>query len=93
MSRECRRRIDPFPEFIHPDDIERSMRAMSEGDRTARFDNRYRCKDGSYKWIGWLDSVNVTDSLAFVRAIDINHEYLHLITDRTNIAYIIDVAI
>jgi PAS domain S-box-containing protein len=46
----------PFLEFIHPDDVERTA---SERERSAHgkvslsFDNRYLCRDGSYRWLSW----------------------------------------
>ncbi len=47
----------PFFEFIHPDDLESTQtavqRGLSEGWATANFENRYRCKDGSYRWLSW----------------------------------------
>ena len=44
----------PFQDFLHPDDIERSTaKAQEVGDDVIRFENRYRCKDGSYRWISW----------------------------------------
>lgn len=46
----------PFIEFVHPDDREMTSAeaaALFEGKMTIRFDNRYQCKDGSYKWIAW----------------------------------------
>ena len=46
----------PFIEFVHPDD--RTRTAAQNGDvrggRQARlFENRYRCRDGSYRWLLW----------------------------------------
>ena len=43
-------------EFIHPDD--RSATAseasrLENSEVTFAFENRYLCKDGSYKWISW----------------------------------------
>jgi len=46
----------PYLEFIHPDDRERTIDEVSEqlkGNEIASFENRYLCKDGSYKWIAW----------------------------------------
>ncbi|MFO0902081.1 MAG: response regulator [Pirellulales bacterium] len=46
----------PFVEFVHPDDRERTTaeaRKLSEGGHTVHFVNRYRCKDGSYRWLSW----------------------------------------
>ncbi|MDO8841794.1 sensor histidine kinase, partial [Methanocalculus sp.] len=43
-------------DFVHPDDMETSRRAMSElgaGKQVLEFTNRYRHKDGSYRWIEW----------------------------------------
>ena len=45
-----------FQDFLHPDDIEKSnaeAKAHETGKNADRFENRYRCKDGSYKWISW----------------------------------------
>ncbi|WP_235595589.1 ATP-binding protein [Pseudomonas syringae] len=43
-------------ELIHPDDLEHTLKAVSmsaTGHAYSRFDNRYRHKDGSYRWISW----------------------------------------
>ncbi len=45
-----------FLEFIHPEDISSTLQAMAQLDKQIAvngFTNRYRCKDGSYKWIEW----------------------------------------
>ena len=47
----------PFFEFIHPDDRERTKaaakKAYSSGKPVLAFENRFMCKDGSYRWISW----------------------------------------
>lgn len=46
----------PFIEFVHPDDRERTLaqnREVRGGGRALGFENRYRCKDGSYRWFRW----------------------------------------
>lgn len=46
----------PFINFVHPDDVEttqKEMDAQAEGKPTANFVNRYRCKDGTYRWLKW----------------------------------------
>jgi PAS domain S-box-containing protein len=48
-------RSRPWIEFVHPDDVESSLLA-SETCREQdllRFENRYRHKDGSYRWLSW----------------------------------------
>ena len=49
----------PFLDFVHPDDVARTLeevKKLSQGIKTLRFENRYRCKDGSYRWISWVSS-------------------------------------
>jgi PAS domain S-box-containing protein len=46
----------PFLSFIHPDDVAATLAEMdqiSQGVKTIAFENRYRTKDGSYKWMQW----------------------------------------
>jgi PAS domain S-box-containing protein len=46
----------PILEFVHPDDWERTqseLRNLVAGSPTVHFENRYRCKDGSYRWLAW----------------------------------------
>ncbi len=46
----------PFVDFVHPDDLEHTIagaRCLSTGLREVGFENRYRCKDGSYRWLSW----------------------------------------
>jgi PAS domain S-box-containing protein len=46
----------PFVDFVHPDDREKTIAAMSDltrGQEIISFENRYRCKDGTYRWLLW----------------------------------------
>src|SRR5437016_5691775 len=46
----------PWLDFVHPDDREATIAEggkIKEGALTLLFENRYRCKDGSYKWLSW----------------------------------------
>jgi PAS domain S-box-containing protein len=46
----------PFIEFVHPDDRERTLqqnRDVRAGGHARLFENRYLCKDGSYRWLLW----------------------------------------
>jgi PAS domain S-box-containing protein len=45
-----------FLEFVHPDDLERTREAVStlaSQEKVFSFENRYRCKDGTYRWLQW----------------------------------------
>ena len=46
----------PFIDFVHPDDLEHTIAAAKElvaGNTKIGCENRYRCKDGSYRWLSW----------------------------------------
>ena len=46
----------PMFEFVHPDDRERTLaqnRRVRAGGQALAFENRYLCKDGSYRWLLW----------------------------------------
>lgn len=46
----------PFLDFIHPDDVKPTLKAVAAlqaGSDVILFENRYRCKDGSYRWLSW----------------------------------------
>ncbi|HEU0296379.1 MAG TPA: PAS domain S-box protein [Anaerolineales bacterium] len=45
-----------FLDLVHPDDMQDTLGAMAELDAQEEvldFTNRYRCKDGTYRWIEW----------------------------------------
>jgi len=46
----------PFVDFVHPDDLSATLNELGKlntGASTLFFVNRYRCSDGSYKWLEW----------------------------------------
>ncbi|MEG4324087.1 PAS domain-containing protein, partial [Microcoleus sp. herbarium5] len=48
-----------FIEFVHPDDREATLKeaeSLAAGNNTVGFENRWRCRNGSYKWIAWTGS-------------------------------------
>lgn len=64
----------PFIEFIHPDDRERTEEeviAQLKGSPVANFENRYRCKDGSYKWLSWQATAADNNGIVHAVATDI----------------------
>ncbi len=45
-----------FLEFVHPDDMQATLDAMArleKNEEVLNFTNRYRCRDGSYRYIEW----------------------------------------
>jgi PAS domain S-box-containing protein len=56
----------PYMEFIHPDDRQATVaeaEGLENGEVTLAFENRYLCKDGSYKWLLW-NAVSVPERKA-----------------------------
>ncbi|MEL6452750.1 MAG: PAS domain-containing sensor histidine kinase [Pseudomonadota bacterium] len=46
-----------FTDFLHPDDVDRTLAlftTMKAGQPALHFENRYRCKDGSHRWLSWV---------------------------------------
>ncbi|MGE0680707.1 MAG: PAS domain S-box protein [Candidatus Binatia bacterium] len=46
----------PFLEFVHPEDRDATcvaLQQLASGIDLSHFENRYRCKDGSYRWLSW----------------------------------------
>jgi len=67
----------PFIEFVHPDDREDTnaeAAKLAEGQRTIRFDNRYRCNDGSYRWLSWSVIPDTKEKLLYAVARDITEQ-------------------
>jgi PAS domain S-box-containing protein len=64
----------PFIEFVHPDDCaatQAAVAALGEGQALAGFENRYRCKDGSWKWLMWNASSDPREQLIYASAHDV----------------------
>lgn len=64
----------PYIDFVHPDDREATINAtgvLVDGHFVFMFENRYRCKDGSYKWMSWNAHSVPDDGLIYAVARDI----------------------
>src|SRR5207247_3323887 len=65
----------PFLEFVHEDDRARTAAEaarLSEGDETIAFVNRYRCRDGTYRWLEWTAIGAPEHGLIYAAARDIS---------------------
>jgi PAS domain S-box-containing protein len=61
-------------EFVHPDDRERTLeqnRIVRSGGKALGFENRYVCKDGSYRWFRWNAIADMDHQLIYSLARDI----------------------
>jgi two-component system cell cycle sensor histidine kinase/response regulator CckA len=68
----------PMLEFIHPDDLERTLQEIAKQGshyRTKQFVNRYRCKDGSYRVFEWATTFTRDASTRFGVARDITDQH------------------
>jgi PAS domain S-box-containing protein len=64
----------PFIEFVHPDDRERTLaqnKGVRAGGHARGFENRYLCKDGSYRWLLWNAASDADHHLIYSVARDI----------------------
>ena len=67
-------RSSPFIDFVHPEDREATISAMSAlltGGQVVGFENRYRAKDGSYKWLQWASAPFAAQGLVYAVARDV----------------------
>ncbi len=73
-------------ELVHPDDLAKTMgqyQNLSKGQPVAYMENRFICKDGTYRWLAWSYFPVPEDGLAFGVGRDITelrqmHEVLRL---------------
>jgi PAS domain S-box-containing protein len=64
----------PFIEFVHPDDRERTLAQNARvrgGGRALAFENRYLCKDGSYRWFRWNAAPDSAEKVIYSVARDV----------------------
>jgi PAS domain S-box-containing protein len=63
----------PFLSFVHPDDREKTAAqtaGLIAGRETLDFENRYRCKDGTYRWLQWNARSVPEDQVIYASARD-----------------------
>jgi PAS domain S-box-containing protein len=65
---------EPYLSFVHPDDRQATIdeaQKISEGEDTIWFENRYRCSDGSYRWLFWRATAPLDSPYIYAAARDI----------------------
>ncbi len=67
----------PVADFIHPDDRKKTLDARNEklkkGVGIFDFENRYICRDGSFRWLSWTSRSVPDDGIILAMAYDITH--------------------
>ncbi len=83
----------PWLDFVHPDDRETTIRtgeALLAGQAVHAFENRYRCRDGGYRWLAWNSFPLVAERTIFAVVRDVTEHkqmeaarqrYLHVVTN------------
>jgi PAS domain S-box-containing protein len=64
----------PFIEFVHPDDRARTLAQnalVRAGGQASSFENRYLCKDGSFRWFRWNAAPDFSEKVIYSAARDI----------------------
>jgi PAS domain S-box-containing protein len=67
----------PFLEFVHPDDREQTLAEFQEclnGKASVGFENRYLCKNGSYRWLKWNTFPFFHEQIIYAAATDITEQ-------------------
>jgi PAS domain S-box-containing protein len=67
----------PYIDFVHPED--RNATAVeahrnASGGSVLSFQNRYRCKDGSYRWLMWRSTPDAERQLVYALARDVTEQ-------------------
>ena len=64
----------PFIDFVHPEDRKitiSKLETLTGGNSVINLENRYLCKDGSYKWLSWTASPFAEEGLIYAVARDV----------------------
>ncbi len=64
----------PFIDFVHPDDRQSTLDEMTRQMQigfSLNFENRYKCKDGSFIWLSWRANYNKNEGITYATGRDI----------------------
>ncbi len=66
----------PYREFLHPEDVKQDpqrFREAVDGTDLQQMENRYRCKDGNYRWLSWNTFTVADEGVIYCAGDDITH--------------------
>jgi PAS domain S-box-containing protein len=67
----------PYVEFVHPEDRNATSAeagVVAGGASTVFFENRYLCRDGSYRWLSWKSTPLPEEGLVYAVARDVTEQ-------------------
>ena len=68
----------PFLEFVHPEDVEPTISLVEEkllqGEKAINFVNRYRSRDGGWRWLSWVSHPAPEQGITYAVAHDITEQ-------------------
>jgi PAS domain S-box-containing protein len=67
----------PYLDFVHPDDRAATIaeaEKIAAGAETISFENRYLCRDGSYRWLQWKSSPMADQRLIYAVVRDVTEQ-------------------
>jgi PAS domain S-box-containing protein len=73
----------PFLDFVHPEDRPATLKEMEklgQGEVTLSFENRYRCKNGTYKWFAWTSYPDLKEGLLYAVAREVTRRKQEIIS-------------
>ncbi|WP_176963053.1 PAS domain S-box protein [Mariprofundus sp. NF] len=80
----------PYFEFVHPEDQKNTHEVAAtlvQGKKVFQFSNRYRCKNGGYRWLEWVSAPGLDGTVyAVARDITERREAEELILKERNLA-------
>ena len=69
----------PYVDFVHPDDLNPTTKVaetIAAGGDVIHFENRYRCRDGSYRRVMWRATPDTEKGLIYAVGRDVTNEKL-----------------
>lgn len=71
----------PFFDFVHPDDVEitrSKLEKLRSGLDVIRFENRYRAKNGGWRYLAWVCPASPAESSElYAIATDVTDQHVH----------------